>query len=606
MQRRGGGGAGNGAEGGGNMAAARQVLLSLVDEALAARGQFSRRGQGGGKGGGRQGFGARPRQGEWPCPCGFATNRPHREFCYACGRPRGTADASYAAQANGAGNRTALGGKGQAASRVFASGGGDRMSRGPVGADGSRPLLGARGRSPLGGTAGEGHGKGVAFVPTWSGKGPRVGVAKGGAAGLGGTSCGLGAKGDAKGGMGGGGKAAPADGSGEGRRTWAKPQSVLDDDGYELVQPRRVRVDKGTPKGGEEGGMPTPKGGGDDATAAVAARRRWSDEDSDDEGGPGGEDDGGDDWEGVEEGAEETPDPSQLRRAYEEYARTVRDMEKKGGATGQRWTRFARPETPLRRAGGGRRPQPPYRSGWNGRRRSSARPKLPSHVPDSNSTVSTRRRTDGARSTWENFVRRRVGTNGGSNNSTMSTKKQLERPQGVAEGDRATRERLRCAKSCAGMCCPKCRPSSNKSRRGRRCTRGWCSWSRGWRRLRPSWDTNVTTGTGLHTTTCMTATRTTERGRRSTSQRLTSRGATCGRRTQVLVIGAADLRRSGGLRDQGDGLGRALRAEEHSRHRPAGWQLQRPRMRDPLTKPRGGGGGRGVRAQPAKGGPYQG
>ncbi len=207
-----------------------------------------------------------------------------------------------------------------------------RGQRGGGGGAGGTPRRGGGGGRPPGGGAGGGggHGKGTADVPMWDGKGPPCGVAKGGAAGQWGASRDLGTKGDAKGGAGSGGKAAPAEESGEGRRTWAKPQAVLDDDGYELVQPRRVRTNKGGPKGGEAGGTPAPKGGSDGAATAVAARRLWSDEDSDDDGGLEDEDDGGDCGEGAEEGGDEVPDPRQLRKAFEDYAKTVRDMEKRG------------------------------------------------------------------------------------------------------------------------------------------------------------------------------------------------------------------------------------------------------------------------------------
>ncbi len=226
--------------------------------------------------------------------------------------------------------RAAGGGKGQVGTKAHAFGEG-RAARGPIGADGNRPLLGTHGRGPHVGTAGGGHVKGGLGVSACNGKGPRWGIAGGDAIGQQGSRD-LGGKRSADGTMGGVGKAAATGEDGKGRCAWTRPQTILDGDGYELVQPRRVRADKGTPKGGEEGGKPqhtpTSKGGGDGATTAATARRLWSDDDSDDDAGHLEGDDGGGDWE--EEGVAEAPDPRELRTVYEEYARTVRELEKKG------------------------------------------------------------------------------------------------------------------------------------------------------------------------------------------------------------------------------------------------------------------------------------
>ncbi len=223
------------------------------------------------------------------------------------------------------------GSKGQGGMREYAFGEGDRGARGPVGADGGRPLLGMRGRDPLAGAAGAGHAKGNACVPTWDGKGPQHGLAKGGTAGSWGASRGLGAKGGTKGGVGCGGDMATAtDGNGGRRRAWARPQPVHDEDGYQLVQPRRIYTDKGGPKGGEASSVAAPKGGGDGQATTTATRRLWSDEDSDDDWGPEDDDEGGDGGDGEVQDAEAVPDPGQLRRIFEEYAKTVRDLEKRG------------------------------------------------------------------------------------------------------------------------------------------------------------------------------------------------------------------------------------------------------------------------------------
>ncbi len=330
MQRRGGGGGGGGKGGGGGAAAARQLLLSLFDGALADRGHSLRRAQGSGKGGGKQGNSARPRDGEWSCHCGFATNRPHREACYVCGRSRDVAEVGRAAQFSGAGSRGATGGKGHRNARVHDVGEGDRVVRGPIGADGKRPLLGGSGRQPLVGAAGGGHGKGSADVPAWKGKGPSWGATTGHGKGHTGATRDLGTKGGARESDRGGGKPTTNEGCDDGRCAWTRPQPVLDEEGYELVQPRRVRADKGGPKGGNADGAPATKGATDMGAAAVEARRLWSD-DSDDEDWPVDDDGDGEDGEGGDaDGGNETPDPKQLRNTYEGYAKAVKDMEKRG------------------------------------------------------------------------------------------------------------------------------------------------------------------------------------------------------------------------------------------------------------------------------------
>ncbi len=129
-----------------------------------------------------------------------------------------------------------------------------------------------------------------------------------------------GGKGIAKGTMGAHGKVLPRNDCDRVGPTWTKPRVVLDDEGYELVQPRRIRVGAGDSKG-DEGG-PTTNGGGDGGAwttnAATTTRRRWSDEDDSDDDGMGEEevDDvaGGC---GAEEDGTWEADPRELRAAYE-------------------------------------------------------------------------------------------------------------------------------------------------------------------------------------------------------------------------------------------------------------------------------------------------
>ncbi len=135
-------------------------------------------------------------------------------------------------------------------------------------------------------------------------------------------------KGDNKGGagLGDGGKATPTTGKVGWGGSWTRPPTILDEEGYELVQPRRVR-EKGDPKGGDPAVPQGICGGG----AVATNRRRWSDEDDadgDDLLGDG-VDEGGRDGGANEEGGEEA-DPRSMRAAFEEHARAVRDMERRG------------------------------------------------------------------------------------------------------------------------------------------------------------------------------------------------------------------------------------------------------------------------------------
>ncbi len=155
MLRRGGGG---GIGGGGNVRAARQLLLQLLDGAIASDGQGNRRGFGGGaRGGGRAGPGARPREGEWSCPCGFGTNRPYRDACFACGRPRYAGATNGEFDAKGKGGSWLAGGAGHKGERPFSAKGGHQMGGGPRGRRGRPPAVGG----PGGTTVGENSGREV-------------------------------------------------------------------------------------------------------------------------------------------------------------------------------------------------------------------------------------------------------------------------------------------------------------------------------------------------------------------------------------------------------------------------------------------------------------
>ncbi len=336
MQRRGGGGGAGGAVNRADAQAARRLLLSIFDGAVDERGRGPGRngaGYGNAKGGGRAAFSARQREGEWPCICGFPSNRPYREACHACNRPRASAEVASASAGKGCGGRRGASGKGVKGGSAGIFSEGTRWGGGPVGADGARPLLGVRSHSPLRGAAGKGNNKGAAGAAGWEGKGISWPTLSGKAAtvdavGSKGGACNLG-----KGRSGGDGRDGEGHGKGKSCSVWAKPSPVVDSEGYELVQPRRVRAAGNGGQLGSAGGGTGPTNVRDETTAPTTARRLWSDDISDDgdmvddeedgEEGEGGDGDVGD-------GTCWQADPQQLRAEFEDLARATRDMEKRG------------------------------------------------------------------------------------------------------------------------------------------------------------------------------------------------------------------------------------------------------------------------------------
>ncbi len=350
--RRGGGRRGNGGhggQGGGGAAAGipdaglqamRQFVLSVIGGAGGAGG-------GGGAGGARRGTSvSRAREGEWPCSCGLS-NRPYREQCHACGRPRPASGAHRMGGGGGKGGGTPTsGGGGKAADgakgKGARGGGRDGNVGGPVGADGRRPLLGRWGDgapSPLARAelkGGHAPGKGAAATGPMasSGKGPGLAAPMG--------------SGDQRRAECGGGKPS-ADGDGSAawgpKGAWTRPPPTFDAAGFQLVQPRRVwqctqHQEQPGPGGASGGGQqlqshqaamqPQQVGGAD---TVMDSRPRWSDADSDD--GMYAEDD-------LEEGDhaddghrdDDEPDPQRLRSIFEAHARAVRDLEKRSKADG--------------------------------------------------------------------------------------------------------------------------------------------------------------------------------------------------------------------------------------------------------------------------------
>ncbi len=328
MQRRGGGSnVGNGKGGGGGALAARQFLLSLFDGAVNGRGPGPAAGKAGGKNGNRRTSGTWPREGEWQCQCGFETNRASRDSCYSCGRFREAAQVSVKGGArrwNGGG----LGGKGKPMGTI---GGGSQWYGGPIGAGGSRPMLGGRGQNPPAGPGTKGGGRDIPHMPTGDGKGPTYAAMASKANGSKGAKGDWNVQGPAATDLGKGQADATAAKGGPAGATWGRPKKVFDSCGYELVQPRRVRIGGGA----NDGGVQTTQGqtgdGSGERPATMQAKCRWSDADSDDDGEC--EEDPCDEDEGDGAGGEDdwTTDPRQLRATFEEHARAVKGLERAGG-----------------------------------------------------------------------------------------------------------------------------------------------------------------------------------------------------------------------------------------------------------------------------------
>ncbi len=337
--RGGGGGRGNGGRGGGGFAAgapgvdlqaARQLFFSLFGGGQQVGGGG---GAGGGSGGGgarKGGGGGRLRDGEWPCQCGFP-NRAYREQCFACGRNRPAGAEQRSPSGKGVGTSAAARAKGAGGGwdgKGRRSGGGEVHrwgGSGPVGANGSRPLLGAYGakasKAPAGGAGVKGG----------------LEKGKGAAGGKPGGGCGKGpAKGSAMGGSG------QQDGGADGARAtahdnretlitskgaWARPPPFVDSEGYTLVQPRKTWQSAAPVEGSKEEATP-----GDGTRRSMASRPRWADVDEQSEDEAYAEEDlAAEDQDDAGDGAEvgDRIDPGRLRAKYESLARAVRDMEKR-------------------------------------------------------------------------------------------------------------------------------------------------------------------------------------------------------------------------------------------------------------------------------------
>ncbi len=299
----GGGGGGGGAR---DQSAGRRG----GDRGRASSAQLARPGGAGGgalsrgrsAGGDAEGEGRRPQPGDWRCKgCGFSPNFARRTSCFSCRRPRSPRGAL---SGNGGGG----GGGGHAAST---SGGGGGGPKGPIGAGGSRPLLGRTG----GGTAASGGGAAPRDAPCPpTHRVPGASVAARAIAAAGGAGAPAAAAEAAPGpstrdtaGVSSSGTASAAAAGG------ARPNAgcgVVDADGFQQVRGRgwrknRAPASQGDPMGeGADAGDGTTRGGGNQDGPAT-----------------------GEDGDGEEPRA---PAPTDLRRAWQDEVAVVRQLKAQG------------------------------------------------------------------------------------------------------------------------------------------------------------------------------------------------------------------------------------------------------------------------------------
>ncbi len=127
---------------------------------------------------------------------------------------------------------------------------------------------------------------------------------------------------------------------------WVRPKPVEDEEGYQLVQPARVRCKGGIPEGGNVSMGTTVTGDGEGAAGAPPPRPRWADDDSDDDAYMGDDAEDEDDGHSSDERAAHETDPRALKAKYDELSKAVRELEKQGrfvqGGTAIRALRAAR------------------------------------------------------------------------------------------------------------------------------------------------------------------------------------------------------------------------------------------------------------------------
>ncbi len=206
-----------------------------------------------------------------------------------------------------------LGGKGYGRVGEVRRGGG-----GPVGADGSVPLLGSRGAGLRGAATGPAKGTTVHLKGN---AGEKAGYGKG--KGPSGTEAHAANSGTGRAAVPGTQRSddAAAAENPPSRSSMAPPR-VVDEEGFELVQRRRTWA-QAVAEGPERREQRT-----DAAMQGPAAAPRWADDDSED-GGYADDDAHADDGGDCDDGGADAADPRQLRDKYEAYARAVRDLERK-------------------------------------------------------------------------------------------------------------------------------------------------------------------------------------------------------------------------------------------------------------------------------------
>ncbi len=253
-----------------------------------------------------------------------------------CGRDRSDGELRRSAGAKGGGGAI---GKGQARGRLQ-SGGDERRGEGwrggagPLGADGARPQLAWGDRGPRGGQdagmrgKGKGGKEGKGAAPWAAGKAAGIGAGQG----LGGTDGARAAGGDTAEGRDGLGK---GKGKPNGARGWARPAPSVDDEGFELVQPRRVRVQGDDDMSVDHSTSQTQQVQPLQAPTVQCSRQRWSDADSDDDDcvdDDCGDDDGYGEGQGDGDEGDQGADPKALKATFDAHARMVRDLERRGPA----------------------------------------------------------------------------------------------------------------------------------------------------------------------------------------------------------------------------------------------------------------------------------
>ncbi len=239
----------------------------------------------------------RPQLGDWGCKgCSFHPNFARRRNCYQCGRPRSP--------------------RGEGGNGV--KGGGGSLTRGPIGADGLRPMLGGRGLGAARNVANSTSTGAAQRAPSF--RVPGASVAARAATGVAASGGGGNAGGHIVGTSGKQASTAPRGGSGQGGTTAAglatNARTTCDADGFQTVTHRRGwRRNRAT---GDDGDDIATAGPHDGATTTATG----------DDGGPPGDADECDD--DADEGA---PTATQLHQAWHDELAVVKRLRQQGIAS---------------------------------------------------------------------------------------------------------------------------------------------------------------------------------------------------------------------------------------------------------------------------------